>query len=470
MKKTILFLLLSAVTLTLTAAKSYRFEISAPQMAADTVLLANYFNGKVYVSDTIVLNKKGSGVFSKNKELPEGVYLIVFPNKRYYDFLVETNQQLKISIDTLKENYVYQFQVKGAAQTEAFDAYIKYMSEKRKEQSEIMGKMEAVKDDALAQQTLHEKLNGLDKQVQDKQANLIETYKNKTLGILIKGSMPPLLPDSLADASNTDYNYQMKRYLYSKNHYWDNIDFSDKRVWRFNYVSPRMDTYLNKILVQSYDTIITEVVKLMEKSRGGDSIAFQIMATNMLNYAAASKLMGMDKLLVVLAEDYYLTPKVWWADSTLQANLRTEVRKSKYNLVGNIAHNLYSESIDGKPAVLKQQLGEITLLYFYEPSCGHCKQTTPKVLEVFEKYKNKGFKVVAYYTQTDKQEWLDFIEKYGVQEWTNVWDPNRESFYWYYYDTSTTPGLYVLDKNLKIIAKKIDAPTLDLILNHELKP
>ena len=56
-----------------------------------------------------------------------------------------------------------------------------------------------------------------------------------------------------------------------------------------------------------------------------------------------------------------------------------------------------------------------------------------------------------------------------MQNMTNVWDPERTSFYWYWYDTSSTPMIYVLDKNHKIFAKKIDADTLKLIFEHELK-
>ena len=62
----------------------------------------------------------------------------------------------------------------------------------------------------------------------------------------------------------------------------------------------------------------------------------------------------------------------------------------------------------------------------------------------------------------------DYIEKNKLQDWTNAWDPDRESYYWTFYDTSTTPGVYLLDKDKKIIAKKIDAESLDRILNYEI--
>jgi len=127
------------------------------------------------------------------------------------------------------------------------------------------------------------------------------------------------------------------------------------------------------------------------------------------------------------------------------------------------------EDEQSKVTYLYEYQSPMTLLFFFEPSCGHCKETTPKLMNVYNKYKDKGFKVIAFYTQTDQKEWTEFMEIYQLKEWVNVWDPKRESYYWYFFDTSTTPSVYLLDKDKKIIAKKIDMSTLDMILQHELK-
>lgn len=462
-----LFSLLFIGVCSIIANKSYRVELSAPQLANQSVYLANYFNGKVYVNDTILLDKKGNGVFSKNKELPQGIYLIYFSPSRFYDFLLEQNQNLSIKIDTIQS--INGFDIKGAKQSQAFNDYIRFMSSQKKEQDGILKKIDEVKSDSLKRKELQATLDVLDAKVLGYQKETLKAYEDKTLGLLIKGALPFQFPDSLVAGDMKDEAFLLKRYAYAKKHYWDNIDFSDERFWRFNYLNPRMNQFLDKVLFQHPDSIIPEVVTLIEKSKGKDANAFQIMTTNMLNYAASSKIMGMDKLLVVLAEKYYFTDQVTWADSTLLANLRSEVRKNKYNLLGNQAHNLRLEDEQGKVTYLYEYQVPMTLLFFFEPSCGHCKETTPKLMNVYNKYKDKGFKVIAFYTQTDQKEWTEFMDKYQLKEWVNVWDPKRESYYWYFFDTSTTPGVYLLDKNKKIIAKKIDMPTVDMILEHELK-
>ena len=181
--------------------------------------------------------------------------------------------------------------------------------------------------------------------------------------------------------------------------------------------------------------------------------------------------MGMDSLLVALADRYYLNGVATWADSALIDGIRTEVDNVRRCLVGKQGHDLIAKDIDGNRVSLYGSAGDkFTVLFFYEPSCGHCKTTTPALVEFYKKYKDDPrIRIVAFYMLTDKQEWSDFIEKNGMQDFVNVWDPDRTSFYWYWYDTSSTPQIYVLDKDNKIFVKRIDVPTLEMIAKHELK-
>ena len=180
-------------------------------------------------------------------------------------------------------------------------------------------------------------------------------------------------------------------------------------------------------------------------------------------------MMGMDKLWLRLAEKYYFSGQAKWADSAWVESLRKEAKKIRYNLVGDKAYMLTMLDSTNRVKKLSDVTAECVLVYFFEPSCGHCKKTTPVLHDsVYTKWKDKGFEVFACYTQTDRDEWMKFVEKNHMQDWINVWDPYRESYFWEFYDTSATPGVYLLNKDRKIIAKKIDMQTLDMILEEEL--
>ena len=69
--------------------------------------------------------------------------------------------------------------------------------------------------------------------------------------------------------------------------------------------------------------------------------------------------------------------------------------------------------------------------------------------------------------EEDKKEWGDFIEKQGLENWINAWDPYNQSGFRLFYDIRSTPSIYLLDRGKKIIAKRIDVETLEKVLEDE---
>ena len=446
----------------------YKIDIDAPQLKNQTVNLGMYFYGKLYSKDTLTLNEKGQGSFIKDKPLHEGMYTVYFLGSKVVDVLVSDEQNFKVKIDTT--DLVNKVFVTGSEQSEGFQNYVKFISSKRAEVEKISKQYETAlkgKDSIQAKKDRQAKIEAIDKEVEAYQANIIQTYRDKALGVVLKALVPIKTPEITAE---NDTIRQLEEYYYNRWHFFDNINLSDPRLLYTAFLSQKIDFYMQRMLPQIPDTLTTEAIMLVEKSKG-DTLTFKNMLTNMLNYAVKSNLMGMDGLILRLAENYYLAGKAPWADSTLLANLEREVKKTKYNQIGTIAPNLFVETFDGKKINLLDMPQDYILVYFFEPSCGHCKKETPLLHDgVYQKYKkNNFFEVFAFYTHTDKEEWKKFIDTHGLHDWTNVWDPQRTSYFWHYYDTSTTPGLYLLNKERKIIAKKIDKDTLDMILEAEKK-
>ncbi|MDR1680007.1 MAG: DUF5106 domain-containing protein [Prevotellaceae bacterium] len=443
----------------------YQIDVTAAQKAGEDIYLAGYFNGKVYAFDTLKLNDKGKGVFADKKALDEGLYLVYFNANRYYEFMVGAEQHLKVKIDTTKaENG---FEISGAPQTDAFVAMGNYMSEKRREQEILIKKLEEAGNDSLRRKAVEKQMEALDDEVIAYQTSVAEANKGKVMGLFIDAMTAPRLPEDLRNGNGNDNDFLMRRYQYSKNHYWDNVNLADRRIWRLNFMTQKLDNFTQKMIFQIPDSIAPEAIKLIEAARP-DSVSYQLMTNYLINYSITSKIMGMDKVFVEIARRYYLSGLAPWADSTTIKNIQTEVRKVQYNLIGMKGANLPLQKLDGTKFNLYDVNADFTLAIFYEPSCGHCRETLPKIHNVYEKFKDRSFEVVAVYMLTDKKEWTDFLDKNKFLDWTNAWDPDRESYYWQFYDTSTTPGVYLLDKDKKIIAKKFDAESLERILNFEL--
>ena len=450
------------------ANSNYAIKVKAPELKMDTLFLGHYYMGKLYVQDSLSLDKKGVGVFTADKKLPEGMYVLYLKSGKYADLLIGDDQVFSIQLDTAQ--MAQSLQIEGAEQSADFAEYARFLTAK---QSELNSLNSLYKEASEAEkETLTQQMNALSTQVKEKQQTLIQKYPNGMVGVFLKGLMVPELPawtDSL-NCANVDSCKAMHRYLFYKNHYLDNLNLSDVRTFRTPYIANTLNTYLDKVLLQINDSIIPSALQMIERSRGNDT-TFQIIANHVLNYSVKSKIMGMDNLLVEVGKRYYLSGLATWADSTLLANLTSEINKIERSLVGMEARNIPLSDANGQYRYLYDMGGsQLTVLFFYEPSCGHCRKTTPILAEFAKKYKDDPrIKIVAVYMLEDQKEWQEFMEKHDMSALVNVWDPKRVSNYWYWYDTSTTPMMYVMDKDHKIFAKKIDVPTLEMIAKHELK-
>jgi thiol-disulfide isomerase/thioredoxin len=451
------------------ANSNYAIKVKSPDLKMDKLFLGHYYMGKLYVQDSLSLDENGVGVFTAEKKLPEGMYVLYLKSGNYADLLIGDDQVFSIQLDTTQ--MAQSMQIVGAEQSAEFAEFARFFTAK---QSELNSLNSLYKEASEAEkETLTQQMNALSTQVKEKQQTLIQKYPNGMVGVFLKGLMVPELPawtDSL-NCANVDSCKAMHRYLFYKNHYLDNLNLSDVRTFRTPYnIANTLNTYLDKVLLQINDSIIPSALQMIERSRGNDT-TFQIIANHVLNYSVKSKIMGMDNLLVEVGKRYYLSGLATWADSTLLANLTSEINKIERSLVGMEAHNIPLSDANGQYRYLYDMGGsQLTVLFFYEPSCGHCRKTTPILAEFAKKYKDDPrIKIVAVYMLEDQKEWQEFMEKHDMSALVNVWDPKRVSNYWYWYDTSTTPMMYVMDKDHKIFAKKIDVPTLEMIAKHELK-
>ena len=80
-------------------AQGCKIQVNIPQMSNKQVILANYFEGKVYAVDTAQINSNGTGYFQKNnKKLARGMYILLFSPSNYFDIMIGDNQNFSITI------------------------------------------------------------------------------------------------------------------------------------------------------------------------------------------------------------------------------------------------------------------------------------------------------------------------------------------------------------------------------------
>ncbi len=178
------------------------------------------------------------------------------------------------------------------------------------------------------------------------------------------------------------------------------------------------------------------------------------MSSIAFNHFRESEIMGHDAVVVKLADDIYLSGKADWVSNGFKDDLRKEVERIRPNLIGKKAHNLIMDSYKGIFVSLYDIEKEFTILYFWEPNCAHCMESTPKLKAWYEKAKDNGVEVFAVCTTADREKWEKYIEDNKLT-WINGWDPERKTNFGFYYNVAATPLIYILDRNKTIIAKKL---------------
>ncbi len=426
--------------------------------------LANYYGDKQYIQDTAKLDANGLIVFSGKEKLNGGIYLLVLPKKKYFDFLVDTKSQ-DFTLETDTVDFAKTMKVKGSDDNKYFYDYLNFIATKQREVEPLRELRQKTKNNNDSIKMLTEKTSKIDMEVKTYKLNFIKEHPKSLLAQIFNGMSEPEVPEApILSNGRPDSTFA---YRYMRTHYWDGYDFSDERLLRTPILFNKMKHFMEKMTYQMPDSINASSDELIEKARANKEVFKYVVYWLTYTYET-SPIMGMDAVFVHLAEKYYMTKQAWWVDSTQNAKITQRAMTLKPLLIDKYAPNLTLKDSLLKDVTLYDVRKKFTILYFWDYGCSHCKKVTPKLLEWYHTVKEKGVEVFAVGTEADALEWKKYIRENKL-DWINVYDPYYQTNFKKTYDIYSTPVIYVLDENKKIIAKRLDVDQLDGLIEHMLK-
>lgn len=456
--------LMVMVSCTATGEK-YDIEITS-QVQSDSLYLGRYYLGNVRMVDSTRLVK---GLAHFKGDFKQGIYVLVLQDGNYVDMLVGDKKEIKVSLDTTDMPYNVKFE-KGSEQEAFYNFSMEYFDMKRRvREINRLAMADSSKEALTRYEAEVKRLADMQKQSAD---SVRAKFPGKMISVFIHGLETPeiepfVLPENCVNADSVQGAYY---YGYYRDHFFDNIDLGDERVYYTPYIGQKLEVYLSRLLVQRYDSIVPQAVKMLEKSAASDS-ANRIMAGYLLYYTTRfdipgffeeRKIMGLDNLMVELNDRYYSTPKAEGVDPKVITKVADKAKKIRNCMIGDTARNIPVATLDGEYHKLYDLSGtDYTIFVLYEPDCDHCKVRLPKIAEFCNipdlKDRVRG---VALCMTDDKAKMEQFISERNTANLTNVWDPERISEYWNKYDTSETPMIVVIDKNHRILARNIEPEQL----------
>ena len=150
------------------------------------------------------------------------------------------------------------------------------------------------------------------------------------------------------------------------------------------------------------------------------------------------------------------------------------------NLIGEKAADLEMVDSSGKATNLYDVKAEYTIVCFWDPTCSHCKEEVPKLDTIFKsKWKSHGVKIYGVLTEDERPKWIQFIKEKNLFDWIHVYQTDaikkaeassQKPGFRQLYDVTQTPILYLLDKDKRIIAKKLTWQQMDDVLQVKFNP
>ena len=446
--------------------ESFRIAGRVNGLKDTTVVLAHYFGATQYIpKDTARVDGTGNFVFVGTKSLPTGLYLVVMPKHGILQFLIpDANQQFSFQTDT--SNVVKNMTVTGSKENELFYAYQQQLG-KLGEEAQVLNLQKKLRNDAASTALVNQQMAALQKQAQTQREQFFNENKGTFAVKLLKTAAEPEVPPAPKAANGRPDSIWVFNYF--KSHFWDDFDFADERFVRSPFLQQKLDRYIKELTVQTADSLIKEADLVVGKAQAGknkDVKSYTIWYIT--SQYEQPKVVGTDGVYVHMFEKYYATGVMPTTDTSTIRRIGERVATLKPTLVGKkLVAPVVSDTLR-RPIVLSNIKADYTVVYFYAPHCGHCRESAPKLKKFVDDYKGKRVEVLAIPVEDTPEEWKKFIREFKLEKAINGFDYASRTNYRQQYDVWTTPTLYILDKNKTILARKL--PTEDIegfILFHK---
>ena len=453
MKPTLHIVILLALALGLSAQDGYRIDFTVEGQADQSMLIAHHMGGKQYIIDSLQLDGEGHVVYTGDSALDRGIYLAVFPalGNRYFEFIMGYDQDF--SVTTAAPDFFDALVFDGSRSNDLFLRDMRTLGAVRQQVDSLKELRSATSDDEEVERLTAE-IRRLNDQVVAGRDRLRtqnpDAFYAKILGLMKEVEIPDPPRDETGAILDSSFQWR-----YYNAHYFDHVDLSEQGIVRTPIYRGKLMDYFKKTVSPEPDSIIAAVDRVLADATDPD--VFQYTITTVFNHYANSKVMGHDAVYAHIANEYYAEGMAPWTDSTTLRKIIQRGKRLAPTLLGEVAPDLtLRDTTVNRTYTLHDVQSPYTILYIWDPECGHCKEETPKLKTFYDTYGQYGIEVFAVSTvniyEVDK--WKAFIRTHDL-DWINVADLYNQTDFRKDYDVQSTPITLVLDNDKEIIAKRL---------------
>lgn len=447
------------------AQDGYEIKVTLKPFQNQYIYLGHYYGRQLPIIDSVKVNAQSVGVFKGATKLGGGIYLIGYPDRsRHFEVVIDKTQKFSVAVDTTNPEVVM---FAGSPENAAFTSYQSFMNKQGKALDDLAKQRQAHPTDSVQ---LTSKMTALQQDVKHFRNDVMTKDENSLLSLILKMMRDPEVPQATNAKQDSLFAYK-----YFKTHYWDGVNFYDDRLVRTPVFEPKLDKYFEQIVYPDADSVNKELDWMLGYASANAEMQ-KFLLIKFVNRYLSQKYMWEDAVFVHLFDTYFNGKSYPWLNEESKKIITDRAYSLMANIMGHPAADIELPDTSGKKTSLYNVQAPYTLVAIWDPTCGHCKEIIPRLDSLYQaRWKNMGIKLFGMAKETDgnKDLWLSFIHAHKLGDWTHVWyskeaDKARTDAgvpgYSQLYDVQSFPTLYLLDKDKRIIAKKVTESQVDEIL------
>lgn len=257
-----------------------------------------------------------------------------------------------------------------------------------------------------------------------------------------------------------------ERAAYAVAHYWDRFDFRDTAYLHAPEVTEQaLSDYIDLLNYVSPETAAASLSAMLTKAETEKKMfTYWGELYEKYLYDPNSPLRN-EELFIPVLQTLLGSSRLDETEKIRPAYLLEQTLK---NRVGEKAADFSYTLADGRKQTLYGTKADWLLLYFYNPDCHSCQETTGQLvsgLAVDRWAAEKGLKILAVYPDVDLAAWKAHLPAMPAS-WINGYNEGATVKEQEIYDLKAIPTLYLLNKEKKVVLKDVTFPQLEIFLQQ----
>jgi peroxiredoxin len=433
-------LLFGLLTPFLLSAQSYFLRGEIQGLNSKTIKISNFYGNEDRVIDSVSTDRAGKFEFACGNDFETGMYRLRFGHNQFMDIIfnnenITFHTNLNALIDSLEFTESLENQL-----------YFEYYNRRNlmEYKMELLGPVKTYypQDDPFYE-VVNDEFKSVNDDFQNFVQDLIEDNKTTFVARVIKSDYTPSPPLDMP---------QMQAMQYMRDHFFDNVDFSDTSLLYTNVFSGKVMQYLSfyQNNRMTKDQLQVEFIKAVNKIMDVTSVN-QDVYQYVLDYLLTGfESYGFEKVITYIADNISFDETC--VNSERKAQLEKKVESLKKFAVGERAPDFTTQDLTGKSFTLSESGSQYTLLVFWATWCPHCTQLIPKLKTIYFPESRDKLEIVAVSLDESEEELSGFLG--SDYEWVNISDFKKwKGDVVQDYDIYATPTMFLLFQDRTILAK-----------------